>query len=106
LHKFHESKGVTFHDSAKCTEITETSVTFESASGEKTVLDADVVVMAVGVAPATSYLKDSGIQTLKDGSVEVDEYLAIKGVNDIYAIGAAHCEPTDTFSSNARPCDR
>jgi NADH dehydrogenase FAD-containing subunit len=87
--QFHESKGVTFHGNAKCTEITETSVTFKDASGEKTVLDADVVVMAVGVGPATGYLKDSGIQTLKDGSLEVDEYLAVKGVNDVYAIGTS-----------------
>ena len=88
--QFHESKGITFHGSAKCTEITETSVTFENTFGEKTILDADIVVMAVGVGPATSYLKGSGIQTLKDGSLEVDEYLAVKGVNDIYAIGTSN----------------
>lgn len=44
-------------------------------------------MMAVGVAPATEFLKASGFSTLKDGSLEVDEYLKVKGAEDVYAIG-------------------
>lgn len=50
-------------------------------------LPADLVVMGVGVAPATEFLKDSGIQLEKDGGVKVDQYLKVGGVDNIYAIG-------------------
>lgn len=43
--------------------------------------------MATGVGPATEFLKESGFETLKDGSLEVDEYLKVKGVEGVYAIG-------------------
>ena len=50
-------------------------------------LDADFVVMGVGVAPATKFLKDSGFELERDGGVVVDEFLKVKGYDDIYAIG-------------------
>ena len=43
--------------------------------------------MAVGVGPATAFLKGSSISTREDGGVEVDEFLKVKGVQDVYAIG-------------------
>ena len=46
--------------------------------------------MGVGVAPATEYLKNSkGFENVVDktGAVQVDEYLRVKGLNDVYAIG-------------------
>lgn len=53
--------------------------------GEK--LEADLVILGVGVAPATEYLKSSGIELEKDGSVRVDDNWKIKGVEDAYAVG-------------------
>lgn len=53
--------------------------------GEK--IDADLVILGVGVAPATEYLKNSGIELEKDGSVKVDDNWRIKGVKDAYAVG-------------------
>lgn len=50
-------------------------------------LSADVVIMGVGVAPATDYLKGSGVNLEKDGGLAVDEYLTVKGLEDVYAIG-------------------
>ena len=50
-------------------------------------LPADVIIMGVGVGPATAYLKGSGIDLEKDGGVTVDEYLKVKGLEDVYAIG-------------------
>ncbi|KAF8313109.1 hypothetical protein DL93DRAFT_2081481 [Clavulina sp. PMI_390] len=100
LRKFHESKGVTFYGSAKCTSIDSTSVTIE-AGGEQIVLDADVVVMAVGVAPATDFLKEGlsaqKVELLKDGSLKVDEFLRAKGLDGVYAIGdiATFPEPVE-----------
>jgi len=41
----------------------------------------------VGVAPATSFLKDSGIPLQRDGGIKVDEYLKVPGLDGIYAIG-------------------
>ena len=54
-----------------------------------TVLPADVVILGVGVAPATTYLNDSksGPTLLKDGSVETNESFEVKGLKDVYAIG-------------------
>lgn len=54
-------------------------------SGES--LPADLVVLGVGVAPATEYLKGTGIELAEDGSVHVDDHWRIKGVEDAYAVG-------------------
>jgi NADPH-dependent 2,4-dienoyl-CoA reductase/sulfur reductase-like enzyme len=54
-------------------------------SGES--LPADLVVLGVGVAPATEYFKSSGVELNKDGSVSVDDHWRIKGVEDAYAVG-------------------
>jgi NAD(P)H-nitrite reductase large subunit len=50
-------------------------------------LPADFIIMGVGVAPATSFLKASGIQLEKDGGIKVDEYLKVPGLDGVYAIG-------------------
>jgi NADPH-dependent 2,4-dienoyl-CoA reductase/sulfur reductase-like enzyme len=53
-----------------------------------TVLEADLVIEGVGVAPATEYLKDNSAVTLeKDGSLKTDESFAVNGLKDVYAIG-------------------
>jgi len=53
-----------------------------------TVLEADLVIEGVGVAPATEYLKDNSSVTLeKDGSLKTDESFAVNGLKDVYAIG-------------------
>jgi apoptosis-inducing factor 3 len=50
-------------------------------------IQADFVIMGVGVAPATDFLKGSGIQLERDGGVRVDKYLKVKETEDVYAIG-------------------
>jgi NADPH-dependent 2,4-dienoyl-CoA reductase/sulfur reductase-like enzyme len=53
-----------------------------------TKLEADVVIEGVGIAPQTSYLRDNpSVQLLKDGSLDVDETFAVKGLKDVFAIG-------------------
>ncbi|KAI2481242.1 Rubredoxin-NAD reductase [Pyrenophora tritici-repentis] len=53
-----------------------------------TVLEADLVIEGVGVAPATEYLKGNSSVTLeKDGSLKTDESFAVNGLKDVYAIG-------------------
>ena len=67
------------------------SVTVTLPSGENLELAADVVIMGVGVAPATEYLKASkGFEEVVDrtGAVTVDEFLRVKGLDgSVYAIG-------------------
>ncbi|KAK5047435.1 hypothetical protein LTR84_006531 [Exophiala bonariae] len=53
-----------------------------------TELEADLVILGIGVRPATDYLQDnSAIKLEKDGSVAVDENFAVKGLSDVWAIG-------------------
>jgi NADPH-dependent glutamate synthase beta subunit-like oxidoreductase len=53
-----------------------------------TVLEADLVIEGVGVAPATEYLKSNAkIELEKDGSIKTDESFAVSGLKDVYAIG-------------------
>lgn len=51
-------------------------------------LPCDFVIMGVGVAPATEFLKNSkGFELEKDGGIKVDEYLRVSGRKSIFAIG-------------------
>lgn len=53
-----------------------------------TSLEADLVILGTGVAPATTFLKgNSAIELLKDGSLETNESFLVKGHQDVYAIG-------------------
>ena len=60
----------------------------EKASGVRTgvgTFEGDVVVMAIGVRPATGFLADSGIE-MNRGTIVVDKYQRTN-LNDIYAVG-------------------
>ncbi|OAA53634.1 aif-like mitochondrial oxidoreductase [Niveomyces insectorum RCEF 264] len=51
-------------------------------------LEADLVVLGVGVAPATEYLRDNKVVRLEaDGSLKTDETFAVVGLKDVYAVG-------------------
>lgn len=67
------------------------TVVVKGPDGQEKELAADVVIMGVGVAPATEYLKNSeGVKDLvdKSGAIAVDEYLKVKGLDgSVYAIG-------------------
>jgi apoptosis-inducing factor 3 len=85
-------KGITFHMNTGIQSITASSSDPSVASAvvltDGTTLEADVVIMGVGVRPATDFLKDgSGIKLEKDGGVLVDEYLKVPGVDRVFAIG-------------------
>jgi len=98
LKKFHESKGVRFHVQSSVSKLLPAasspssvgSVLIKSQEGAETTLEADVVIMGVGVAPATEYLKASkGFEGVVDrsGAVHVDEFLRVKGLEGVYAVG-------------------
>ncbi|KAK1773378.1 hypothetical protein QBC45DRAFT_427814 [Copromyces sp. CBS 386.78] len=87
-----ESKGVKFYMSASV-EKAEPSTADPSKVGsvhlkDGTKLDADIVILGVGVSPATEYLKENSLVRLEDdGSLKVDENFSVVGLKDVYAIG-------------------
>ncbi|CAG7923935.1 unnamed protein product [Penicillium olsonii] len=53
-----------------------------------TALPADLVILGVGVRPATDYLtNNSSIELEKDGSITTDEHFAVRGLDSVFAIG-------------------
>lgn len=90
LKKYHESQGVKFHMRTKVDKIVASENNPSQASGvvvNGQIIPADFVVMGVGVAPATEFLKQSGFALEKDGGIKVDEYLRVLEHTDVYAIG-------------------
>ncbi|KAK5074077.1 Apoptosis-inducing factor 1 [Lithohypha guttulata] len=108
-----EKNGVKFYmgasvDSAVPKSQLANAVGLSSVGGVKlkdgTVLDADLVILGVGVQPGTEYLKDNNdIQLEEDGSVGVDENFAVKGMKDVYALGDIATYPYHGPGGNGKP---
>lgn len=92
LQKSMESKGITFHMDASVDKA-EPSGSDPSNVGavylkDGTKLDADIVILGVGVAPATEFLRENPVVRLEpDASLATDENFLIAGLKDVYAIG-------------------
>jgi NADPH-dependent 2,4-dienoyl-CoA reductase/sulfur reductase-like enzyme/nitrite reductase/ring-hydroxylating ferredoxin subunit len=65
-------------------------------SGER--IEADMVVVGVGVHPATDFLE--GIRLREDGGINVDEYM--RAADDLYAAGDIACFPCPRTGERAR----
>ncbi|KAF6757217.1 flavo protein [Ephemerocybe angulata] len=101
LQKYHESQGVKFHMQSKIDKIVaaENSTLANGVVVNGETLPADFVIMGVGVAPATEFLKGSGLEIEKDGGIKVNEYLRVKSGPDtqnVYAIGDVAIYPQHT----------
>lgn len=69
-----------------------------------TVIDADLVILGVGVKPATEYLQDNDAISLeKDGSIAVDENFQVKGMSGVYALGDIATYPYHGPDGNGKP---
>lgn len=92
IQKSLEGKGVKFHMSASVDKA-EPSSSDPSKVGavvlkDGTKLEADLVVLGIGVAPATEFLKSNkDISLEQDGSIKVDKNYSVIGLSDVYAIG-------------------
>lgn len=92
IQKILEGKGVNFYMNAGVDKA-EPSTSDPSKVGavylkDGTKLEADLVILGVGVSPATDFLRDNKIIRLEeDGSLKTDENFLVTGVRDVYAIG-------------------
>ncbi|RBQ67071.1 hypothetical protein VDGD_06722 [Verticillium dahliae] len=92
LQKGLEGNGVKFYMSAGVDKA-EPSASDPSKVGsvhlkDGTKLEADLVILGVGVAPATEFLQDNKVLRLeKDGSIQTDEHYSVTGLKDVYAVG-------------------
>ena len=84
VHNHIRSKGAALYLNGAVTEIGGGYV--KTADGGQ--IDADMVIMSVGVRPETGFLKDSGIELGNRGEILVNEYLETSA-NDVYAVGDA-----------------
>lgn len=67
-------------------------------------IEADLVVLGVGVAPATDYLRNNkSVDLEKDGSLHVDEIFQVKGLEDVFAIGDIATYPYHGPGGNGSP---
>ncbi|GAA5859333.1 hypothetical protein JCM1840_004566 [Sporobolomyces johnsonii] len=96
IRKFHESKGTKFFLPAELSHFSpsasDASVVGAVHLKDGTTLPADVVILGVGVKPATQLLKDAGLELEKNGTVKTDEVLRIlqlkgKAKGNVFALG-------------------
>ena len=103
-----EKNGVKFHMNAGVEKATPSSSDPKSVGAvhlkDGTELEADLVILGVGVRPSTDYLKDSKEAKLaQDGSLETDESFAVKGLTDVYALGDIATYPYHGPGGNGKP---
>ncbi|KAG6013050.1 hypothetical protein E4U54_007138 [Claviceps lovelessii] len=93
-----EAKGVNFHLGAGVDKA-EPSTSDPSKVGavilkDGTRLEADLVILGVGVSPSTDFLRDNPVLRLeKDGSILTDENFQVSGLKDVYAVGDIATHP-------------
>ncbi|KAK2834949.1 hypothetical protein FQN49_006751 [Arthroderma sp. PD_2] len=87
-----EKSGVKFYLSASVEKATPSSADPSKVGAVRlkdgTELPADLVILGVGVAPATEFIKEnSSVKLEGDGSLRTDESFAVEGLKNVYAIG-------------------
>jgi NADPH-dependent 2,4-dienoyl-CoA reductase/sulfur reductase-like enzyme len=108
LQKGVEALGVKFYMSASVEKATPSASDPAKVGAvvlkDGTSIGADLVILGVGVSPATTYLSDNGAVKLeKDGSLKVDDKFAVEGLKDVYAIGDIATYPYHGPGGGGRP---
>ncbi len=84
LHKELEEHGVNLIVNDKVVEFDKSCVKLESGRG----VEANIVVLAIGVTPETNLAKEAGLELGKTGAIKVNQNFQTKD-KDIYAVGDA-----------------
>lgn len=84
IHNHIRSKGAGLYLNTKVTDIGKGFI--KTGDGKK--IDADMVILSVGVRPQTDFIKGSGIKLGAHGEILVNDCLETS-VNDVYALGDA-----------------
>jgi NADPH-dependent 2,4-dienoyl-CoA reductase/sulfur reductase-like enzyme/rhodanese-related sulfurtransferase len=87
--------GITLHLGVSAKDVTATTVVLS----DETVLEAELVIMAIGVRPDTGLAKAAGLTIGSRGGIEVDDFNRTSN-HDIYAVGDA-AEKTDAIDGSA-----
>ncbi|MEY4034973.1 MAG: hypothetical protein RLZZ311_150 [Actinomycetota bacterium] len=87
--------GITLHLGVSAKEVTATTVVLS----DETNLDAELVIMAIGVRPDSALAKAAGLTIGTRGGIEVDDFNRTSN-HDIYAVGDA-AEKTDAIDGSA-----
>jgi NADPH-dependent 2,4-dienoyl-CoA reductase/sulfur reductase-like enzyme/rhodanese-related sulfurtransferase len=87
--------GITLHLGVSAKDVTPESVVLSDG----TILDAELVIMAIGVRPDTALAKAAGLTIGTRGGIEVDDFNRTSN-HDIYAVGDA-AEKTDAIDGSA-----
>jgi NADPH-dependent 2,4-dienoyl-CoA reductase/sulfur reductase-like enzyme/rhodanese-related sulfurtransferase len=87
--------GIALHLGVSAKDVTPESVVLSDG----TVLDAELVIMAIGVRPDTGLAKAAGLTIGARGGIEVDDFNRTSN-HDIYAVGDA-AEKTDAIDGSA-----
>ncbi len=87
--------GVTLHLGVSAKDVTPTTVVLS----DETILDAELVIMAIGVRPDIGLAKAAGLTIGSRGGIEVDDFNRTSN-HDIYAVGDA-AEKTDAIDGTA-----
>ena len=87
--------GIALHLGVSAKEVTPTTVVLS----DETVLEAELVIMAIGVRPDISLAKTAGLTIGSRGGIEVDDFNRTSNL-DIYAVGDA-AEKTDAIDGSA-----
>lgn len=100
--------GITFKLSAGVSHASPSSSSSSSVGAvhlkDGTTLPADLVILGVGVRPATDYLTSNSSITLgKDGSIATDEHFAVRGLDSVFAVGDIATYPYHGPGGNGTP---
>ena len=87
--------GIALHLGVSAKDVTPESVVLSDG----TVLDAELMIMAIGVRPDTSLAKAAGLTIGARGGIEVDDFNRTSN-HDVYAVGDA-AEKTDAIDGSA-----
>ena len=100
LQRLHERNGVRFRLGSKVSRIEKQGDKREVILEDSGRVGAELIVVGIGVKPATDYLQD--VRRNHDGGVSVDEFLQVPGKSRLFAAGDLAAFPVPQIGEVAR----